>query len=362
MPVSAATTPDAQWQAWAEALVQKAAAALTSHSAALAYLAKRGIDIITASEQQLGWRYHNQQLDRAEIGLSPEAGKATLWVPGGLVIPTRNAAGNIQRLLIRRTHDDRKRFLPDLKYWFAKGGHDAPRVIRPHSGSTTRGAVIVEADLDAIAVAAAHTDVMAVALRTVKGGIPDALRAELATMPVILVALDADQGHDGKLGAGPQAIAAWTATFRQARFWPPPSGKDAGDYAAAGGDLNAWIESGLPPTGRILPANQDAALSPESILPGEEGEKSIEKQTATGKHYIVRMPDGREVNVTDDKAIWQHLTDAGQIVFSEHEMQRLQAACHAMTASERAAMIARTIEIKETFAGAYLRSGREVQP
>lgn len=371
---SIATADDVQpspaWQAWAEAMIAKAAVRLTTNYAVLAYLATRGIDFAAAIAAGLGWRDHDQHIDRSAMGFTgadPDSGKFTQWVPGGLVIPVRDIAEIIRRVIIRRTTEARNKFLPDLKYYFVKGGKDYPLYITPQL--SPRGAVIVEADLDAIAVAAAHPDVAVVALRTVKGGITAGQRQRLATMPSILVALDADGGKEGAMGAGPQAVAAWTETFRQARFWPPPAGKDAGEYAEQGGNVNAWIEAGLPPV--LRPAkNQDAAFIPGSIPQGEEGMEDCKgKQAENGdepptvkpvKHYTMELPGGRVVHITDDKATWLRLVDSGEIAFSEHELQRLLAACKSMDAVQRQLMVEAAILTKETLPAAYIRAGREI--
>jgi len=173
--------------------------------------------------------------------------------------------------------------LSDRKYVWIKGSGNLPMVLRP--SGPARGAVIVEAELDAMAVAAAHKDVLVVALGTVAGGIDVKLRAELEKLPVILVALDADPAKDGKLGAGPASVKRWRRSFRQARFWPMPAGKDPGDFVRDhGGDLRQWVESGLPPVlprassavdkpepERSAPVRQDSPISPESSSSGDGG-------------------------------------------------------------------------------------------
>lgn len=74
-------------------------------------------------------------------------------------------------------------------------------------------------------------------------------------------------------------------------------------------------------------------------------------------HYIVTLIDGREFDVTNDKSLWSRLTLEGRIAFSENELKRLQLACGAMTDAERTQAALQAVDIKETFAGAYIRGG-----
>lgn len=249
---AAAADPAGRWQAWASELQVKAADSLQLRLPDLDWLAARGISAEAARRAGLGWLSQDLRPDRASIGLPPERnGKTNLWIPAGLVIPTW-MDGRIHRLRIRRTPQDRERLLPDLKYYQVEGSGRAPYAIAPTGPQ--RGVVIVEAELDAVACASAHPDIMAVSVQTAAGGVTEALRALIASAPVILLALDADSGDSP---AGPKAVRAWMDAHRQARFWPVPSGKDPGDYAALG-DLRSWIEAGLPPK-IAAPASPSAA-------------------------------------------------------------------------------------------------------
>jgi len=119
---------------------------------------------------------------------------------------------------------------------------------------------------------------MVIALGTVGAGLPAGLRAEVAGLPVILVALDADPDINGKpgSGAGPAAVKKWLAAFRQARFWPVPSGKDPGHYAELGGNLRSWVNIGLAPD--ISASKNELPLSPVRLTVGEGGKEKIEPQ------------------------------------------------------------------------------------
>ena len=328
LPVSESKTPAEIWQAWAAALVDKAAAQLQQQPDVLGWLAARGIDAAAVIRFRLGWLGHQRKVDRRSIGLQVKDGKAELWIPDGLVIPIFTGTGEIHRLRIRRPDTSREKFLPDLKYVWIEGSGTMPLVIRPQGRS--RGAVVVEAELDAMAVAAAHEQVTAIAIGSVSAGLPQQLSDEVASLPTILVTLDADPGKNGKPGPGPAAVKKWLGKYRQARFWPVPAGKDPGDYAKTGGSLRPWLESGLIPEVKpaVKPPCHDQPFIPGSSSTGGEGEESLPvgaqawPEPKTGLvHYIVTLLDGREFHVTNDKSLWSRLTLEGQVAFSENELK-----------------------------------------
>ena len=356
LPTARVTSPGGRWLAWANSLVESGIRRIGSEEAVLSWLDGRGIDRSSVARFGLGWQGRNGKVARERIGLElKEDGKQHLWVPSGLVIPIRDDLGVLHRVRIRRTAEARARFLPELKYVWIEGSGTRPLVIRPQGDP--RGAVIVEAELDAMACAAAHEQVLVVALGTVRAGIPDDLRAELGRLPVILVALDADPGQDGKPGPGPRAIEAWTTAFRQARFWPVPEGKDPGHYAELGGDLRAWIEAGLPPVVQASGAGHDKNLfavcgqrrgtGPEDTGSGESAPMVAE----------ILLDNGRRIHVTNDRAAWKDLAAAGKVVFSENELKRLRNACAGLDEDEAAIMKERVLEAKEVFGAAYIRRG-----
>jgi hypothetical protein len=268
LPLTMVKSPQAVWREWAESIIEQAVPRLQDNEQVLAWLAKRGINREAADRFGLGWLGHDRKVKRAAIGLQPRNGKEELWVPGGLLISIYDD-NRIHRLRVRRTDEARGKFLPDLKYVWLEGSGNEPLVLRPTG--TIRGAVIVEAELDGMAVAAAHDQVLVIAIGTVSAGLTAAMRAELAILPVILVALDADPGKDGKTGAGPASIQRWQTAFRQAKFWPVPQGKDPGHYAEIGGNLRAWIEAGLVPALASNTARHDLVFSPVGSTTGGGG-------------------------------------------------------------------------------------------
>jgi DNA primase len=353
--VTSLRSPQALWQSWAASIVAKSNLSLAGSLDIIAWLSSRGIDSASCDRFRLGWLDHDIRVTRSANGLPPKEGKDKIWIPGGLVIPTFSADGSIHRLRIRRTEKSREKFLPDLKYVWIEGSGTSPMIIKPDG--SPRGVVIVEAELDGLAISSAHPQVMVISLGTVSAGLPKSIIDQVATAPVVLISLDADQDENGKPGSGPKAIKTWLKTFRQARFWPVPKGKDPGEYAQNGGNLRTWIEAGLPPQSVSAPINpvQDEPFSPESLQQGEEGG---ENTLSVPLFYVITLKNGREIHVTNDKSTWDDLVGAGKVVFSKNELCRLQESCSKMTTYQRQDAIQRILEVKETFSGAYIRSGQ----
>lgn len=203
----------------------------------LAWLAGRGISAETAANFRLGWNPgedgHDIYRPRKSWGL-PELLKddgrpKALWIPRGLVIPYI-VDGVIYRIRIRRPEGE-------PRYYVLPGSSMAVMII----GRDRRAFVVVEAELDAIAVAAS-TPFLAgsVALGSVSAK-PDAdTYAILQGALQILNALDYDL-------AGARAMEWWSEHFDHCDRWPTPAGKDPGEAFKLGIDLKKWIEAGLPP-------------------------------------------------------------------------------------------------------------------
>lgn len=357
----ASTTPvlvNHAWQAWASDLLATAQEALRQQSAELAWLAKRGVPEAATRRYGLGWLDHDHQVKRAALCLPPHPEKEKLWVPGGLLIPVFDQQGGLCQLRVRRPEAARKRFLPKRKYHQIEGGANDPLVLGPPARH--RGVLVVEAELDAMACAFAQADVLVIALKSVANGLPSWLRQICADAPVVLVALDADQRREGgKPGAGPEAVKRWLATFKKARFWPVPMGKDPGEYVEAHqGDLAAWISAGLPPF--VAPDHDQPSYPACSLEQGGGGVKQTEQadEPSGPQHYILTLDSGEEVHVTDSRELWQELVDEGLLVFSAGELQRLQIACKGMNDAERQVALQQVLAAKSAFSGGYIVAGR----
>jgi hypothetical protein len=224
------------WQERAEKLVTWSQAALENNQDVIAWLGQRGINRETARDHRLGWNPGEKEKDlyrpRQSWGLPEELkdeGKPKkLWIPRGLVIPYI-IDGVIQRIRIRRPEGE-------PRYYVLPGSSMSTMII----GRDRRAFVIVESELDAVAVVAGNSLAGSAAMGSVSAK-PDAetygiLKGSLQ----ILNALDYD-------AAGAKAMAWWTEQFGQCDRWPVPRGKDPGDAARLGIDLESWIKAGLPP-------------------------------------------------------------------------------------------------------------------
>jgi len=225
------------WQEKALKFVAWAQGNLARNDEVLAWLSARGISAETAVNFRLGWNIGEDGKDiyraRQSWGL-PEVLRddgrpKALWIPRGLVIP-HIVDSVIYRIRIRRPEESGPR------YYVLPGSSMSIMTIEP----SRRAFVVVESELDAIAIAAACPLAGAVALGSVAAK-PDAdTTATLRGALQILNALDYD-------AAGAKAMTWWADQFPNCERWPVPKGKDPGEAARLGVDLNSWVEAGLPP-------------------------------------------------------------------------------------------------------------------
>ena len=132
--------------------------------------------------------------------------------------------------------------------------------------------MIVETELNAFMVAAALEDVGAMAMGSSHAK-PDAVcHRHLERALKILNALDFDK-------AGASAWRCWQENYRQAVRWPVPEGKDPGDAYAAGVDIAAWIDAGLPPVMTIAPRRRFSDKPAEKADVDPETESRVSRTT-----------------------------------------------------------------------------------
>lgn len=272
-----ASLPCPAWREHAAKLLDYAHQRLLDDDVQLMRLAMRGIERVAVERYRLGWLpgekgkdgYHR---DRGAWGLPPETNargrKKSLWIPSGLVIPALDDDGAVLRLRIRRDEEARARFGADMKYVVVPGSSMRPLLLRPEA----RAFVVVESELDAIACAAAAEaaglDVGAFAAGTSLGRPDTVAHAVLRRALCILVALDFDQPDAQGQRAGARGMPFWAQTYRTARRWPVPSGKDPGDAVREGWNIADWLRIGLPPVfARTAP--QSADDTPSRTLPPE---------------------------------------------------------------------------------------------
>lgn len=279
----ASAAPGDLWQERAGKLISWARGNLEKNAEALAWLAARGIGAAAAADYSLGWNPGENGKDiyraRSAWGLNPEYredGKPkALWIPAGLVIPYIRD-GVVHRIRIRRQEADRR-------YVVLPGSSKAVMLL----GRERRAFVVVESELDAIAVMANNALAGAVGLGSVSAK-PDAEACEVLRGALqILVSIDYDE-------PGAKATAWWKDTFSRCDRWPVPQGKDPGEAFAMGTDLERWIRAGLPPALTIGEPEARRAPAPapkaeEELLRSETPAPLLELRELLRKNPGVRI-------------------------------------------------------------------------
>lgn len=271
------------WREKAEKMVSWCEARLQENSEVLSWLSARGISGKTASVWSLGWNPENKWRPRESWGLEQmykSNGKIKkLWLPRGLVIPCPDAGGcRVARIRIR-IPKPRQDWEP--KYYFVPGSHPGPMVLGDVGGEAW---IIVESELDALAIWQAAGDLVTVCGLGSSSARPDAhTAAGLKRALVILDALDYD-------GAGAKEKKFWSENFRQMERWPVPKGKDPGEACQAGVNLREWILAGLPPRWRVGRSRLDSSgrfkgkgQNPSAAINGGKKPDGAEKAPAAGK-------------------------------------------------------------------------------
>jgi hypothetical protein len=348
----------ALWSEHAAKFAEWCQVQLLDNPVQLAWLATRGVDAGLVTRFCLGWNPADTWRAREAWALPTlrnDAGKPKkLWLPQGLVIPQR-INGTVVRLRIRRPEGE-------PKYYVVPGSGREPFVTGEESAY-----VVVESELDAICLAGRAGDLVGCVAMGNSTAKPTAALWRLLERAVhVSVALDSDQPQknqrSGKMEA-PGAAAArwWLETVPVAERVPVVGGKDPGEAYAAGVDLRAWVLAGLPPRyhlkERIRRDNAAAQAAQETAV-----QTPVSEPDPAGpqvKHYQLTVA-GREIHVTDNRDVWEELTAAGEIVFSEQELLRLQAALTGLDEPVRAESIERVIDAKQIFTGAYVRRGEIV--
>ena len=173
------------WQEKAEKFITWSQDHLKNNPEILAWLADRGISHQTACDFRLGWNPGEDGKDiyraRSAWGLPEtlkENGRAkALWIPVGLVIP-QIIGGIIHRIRIRRPEGE-------PRYYVLPGSSMSTMMV----GADRRAFVVVEAELDAIAVYANNRLAGAVGLGSVSAK-PDAEVSEVLRRALRILIVD----------------------------------------------------------------------------------------------------------------------------------------------------------------------------
>jgi len=236
------TEPAEIWQERVDKFLTWSQECLQKNAEVLQWLADRGINQETSINYRLGWNPGEKGKDiyraRKAWGLPEEFNEdgrpRAFCIPRGLVIPYI-IDGIVHRIRIRRPEEHRTKKWP-TPYHLVTGSSMSTMILE----SGRRAFVVIESELDGIAVAAGNNLAGAVALGSVSAKPDSYTFTVLQGALQILNALDYD-------AAGAKAMSWWTDQFPQCDRWPVPRGKDPGEAVKLGIDLNSWIKAGLPP-------------------------------------------------------------------------------------------------------------------
>jgi hypothetical protein len=321
-----AQTPRQIWMTQAEALVNKAHAALLACPEQVAYLSGRGLPLEAIEKGRLGWLAENRYPSRESWGLPTElkedGKKKKMFIPAGILIPFFDAERRPHRIRIRRAEisGNESRY-----YWLQGSGDDVPVI----GGAKRPGVVVVESDLDAFMVRwqCRDLDVSVIPLGTCgakpKGWAMQALESALA----ILVAHDFEPRHNEKTGRpenpGGQGARWWLQQFPRAVRWPVPAGKDPGEYYQDhGGNIRAWVLAGLPPIFHVRaePQAKPKKEKPEPVVPAPA------ETQPDALSYTLTSSSGRSFCIveTDQDARQVSLQHPGLAIFTSAEIQQIK--------------------------------------
>ena len=312
--------PDATWRQQAGKTAKMAHERLLATPYALDYLSGRGLPLEAISRFFLGYLAPEDKAEkgmyraRSAFGLADRVDKTgkphrSLWLPAGISIPlwAGDAAApepEALRIRIRRRKGDLRP--GDSKYLLLEGSGQMPMALPPVDVSPAMAVwVIVEAELDALAVHHACGGRVGVAAVLTNRGKPDAaLHDRLLLAPLILVALDFDEAGENGQRPGYQGFDFWAKNYRQARRWPVPEGKDPGEAFALGCDLAEWVNAALPASlqktedrGR---KTEDRGLEPVPLREGDVGAADRGRQEEA-KSYEITLASGTKFHVTTIK-------------------------------------------------------------
>lgn len=372
--------PAEQWRKQSGKMAMRAHEQLLESQPALEYLASRGLPLDAVRQYRLGYLPPEDKsgrgLYRARTAFGLPAGvdqdgreHRAMWIPSGITIPLWGEPGEeALRIRIRRRKGDLRP--NDPKYLVVEGSGKMPMLLpAQNSRPEMTPWVIVEAELDALAVHHACGGRVAAMAVLTNLGKPDVVADGLLRVaPRILVALDFDAVGKSGQRPGYQGWEWWQRTYSQARRWPAPEGKDAGDAYALGVDLAAWINAGLPASLSFLPDSdsqkaQNVSSRPEKLHQSEVSvslpspSNHAEKKEQPIQHYTLALSSGAQVHIVDDPAVYDDLVAAGEVVFSPSELARMQIACEGMGTVERALAIERVLDAKAVFGG-HVSAGR----
>ena len=258
--------PPDLWISKAAAFVGYCHQQLLSNHIIIDVLEKRGIPIEVIKIFKLGFSDKDWYCSRTDWGLQEELNETgnprKVWLPKGIVIPTLEKSGLVVRIKIRRTE-----FVIGDKFGKYIAVSSSMNGLNIYGDTSTSIMVVVESELDAIAViAAAGSDVFAIAIGGCKKDPDNVVKYYAENKRHVLIIPDNDD-------AGMDMPKKWQSLYSSARernklpemtIKPTPCGKDIGEAYAQGLKIREFILNMLPEDC----LNQSQAIS-ESINEAE---------------------------------------------------------------------------------------------
>ncbi len=278
--------PSRVWQLRADQFVAYSVHQLFTSAGreALDWLHRRGFDDETLHEARVGYNPHPLQ----DAGPRWDLVHAPVTLPQGIVLPwsVNDTLWNVE---VRRLSGS-------PKYHSIRGGRKG--VMLGIDALVGKPVVLVEGFFDWLAVYQAARDLVSpVALGSTGTARHVQWLIRLAALPLVLVALDADD-------AGSSAADWWLSALPNARLWRPDY-DDPAAMLAAGADLRAWVQAGLAnppppldnpdpcvtcggPLHRYLPGGRPAcATHYDDLLADEEAASAANARAeVTGPMYV----------------------------------------------------------------------------
>lgn len=225
------------WQSRASVLVSESQNRLWKDSVAtdaLAYLHERGFSDETIRNAQLGYNIGKKE-QRTDWGLPLDSYADYVWVDNGIVIPFLSN-GLPQRITIRRFPKVENAIGEERKYKVLSGS--ANILYNGDLLDPTLPALLTEGVFDALSVQQEAGDlIVSVATDSTRGARTPEWIEKLATLPLVLVAYDADE-------AGDRESEFWLKTLPNARRLRPLL-DDPNAMLKAGMDIRQWVQNGL---------------------------------------------------------------------------------------------------------------------
>jgi DNA primase len=219
------------WQSKANAFIAWAHQQILNQSHILQALEKRGLSPDAIRTYKIGWNPNEVWRDRHTWGLEQQdESEKKLWLPQGIVIPSLEKNGDVQRIKIRRTAWQDSDTIG--KYIAIPGSMNGLTIIGDKRNEIM---IVVESELDAYAIHYAMSDFVCVIAVGSNTKNPDNITDHLAkTKKHLLICHDNDD-------AGIVMLNKWKQLYVHAKGYPTSIGKDIGEAVEQGFQIRSWI-------------------------------------------------------------------------------------------------------------------------